>query len=120
MEQKQIINNLSTNQSTINNSIYSPLKAEAYETKVNTYLLHNNKLQESRKERGNLIINVEKKNKKIKTIQKLKKATPTKSRLHKDSVSVHKLSTGKQTKLKIQRDCIKLYQVKCTANDAPT
>ena len=49
MEQKQIINNLSTNQSTINNSIYSPLKAEAYETKVNTYLLHNNKLQESRK-----------------------------------------------------------------------
>ena len=65
MEQKNIINNLSTNQSTINNSIYSPLKAEAYESKVNTYILHNNTLEESRKEKGNLIIYIEKKNRQI-------------------------------------------------------
>ena len=50
----------------------------------------------------------------------MKKASPTNSRSHKDSVPVHKLTTGKQTKLKIKRNGIKLYQVKCTANDAPT
>ena len=50
----------------------------------------------------------------------MKKASPTNSRSHKDSVPVHKLSTRKQTKLKIQRDGIKLYKVKCTANSSPT
>ena len=52
MEQKNIINNLSTNQNTINNSIYSPLKAEAYEIKASTslYIVINYKSQENKEE----------------------------------------------------------------------
>ena len=52
VEQKNIINNLSTNQNTINNSIYSPLKAEAYEIKASTslYIVINYKSQENKEE----------------------------------------------------------------------